>query len=112
MEPVGVFWDLENCHIPATRSRHQSLDGGSASSLGPVPPEQVASHIRDFAMRYGRVVTFHAYADPHGSGVAPDTRLGLQQSGVRLIDIPNHRKEAADKAMIVDLCMFAIEYQV
>eukprot|EP00951_Prasinocladus_malaysianus_P030788 scaffold291930_cov44-Prasinocladus_malaysianus.AAC.1 len=63
-------------------------------------------------MRYGRVVAFNAYSDPHGSGVPPDTRLGLQQSGVRLMDIPNHRKEAADKAIIVDFCLFAVEYKV
>lgn len=107
-EAVGVFWDLENCALPAA----PRPTGGGGVRGAAVVPEQVASHVRDFARGYGRVVAFHAYSDPHGSGLAPDKRLALQQSGVRLIDIPNHRKEAADKAMIVDICMFAVEYKV
>mmetsp|Transcript_4806 Transcript_4806/g.13373 ORF Transcript_4806/g.13373 Transcript_4806/m.13373 type:complete len:167 (-) Transcript_4806:2027-2527(-) len=115
MDPVGIFWDLENCGVPRTPSSSSSSSLGT--SLSPAPsalettlPESVASNVRDFARQYGKVVAFNAYAD--FSGLARATRLGLQQSGVSLLDVPNCAKDAADKAMIVDLCFFAVENKV
>jgi hypothetical protein len=56
------------------------------------------------------VVVINAYFDPQNT--SKDLRLSLQQAGVKLMDVPNHRKEAVDKALIVDLCMFAIDNEV
>jgi hypothetical protein len=95
-QPVaGVFWDLENCQLPS-----------STNTL----PQAVASNVRDFAIAHGRIACFKAYADC--SLIGQNTRLGLQQSGVSLLDTPNHAKDAADKAMIVDMCLFAVENKV
>ena len=102
-KPVAVvFWDLENCQVPASQR--------GAGGHQPVAPERVVSHVRDLAIRHGRIVGINAYFDPHGT--SKGMRLSLQQAGVKLMDIPNHRKEAVDKALIVDLCMFAVDYEV
>ncbi|XP_073271298.1 uncharacterized protein [Primulina huaijiensis] len=36
-------------------------------------------------------------------------REGCQRTGVKLIDVPNRRKDAADKAILVDMFLFALD---
>ncbi|MCL7038279.1 hypothetical protein MKW94_005896 [Papaver nudicaule] len=93
--PVGILWDIENCSVPSD-----------------VRPEDVAGNIR-MALRahpilQGAAVTlFSAYGD----FTAFPTRLreGCQRTGVKLVDVPNGRKDAADKAILVDMFLFALD---
>lgn len=92
--PVAIFWDIENCPVPSDTR-----------------PEDVAGNIR-MALRVhpvinGAVTAFSAYGD--FNSFPRRLREGCQRTGVRLIDVPNGRKDAADKAILVDLFLFALD---
>ncbi|KAM7252058.1 hypothetical protein ACFE04_023941 [Oxalis oulophora] len=94
--PVAIFWDIENCPVP-----------------GDVRAQDVAGNIR-MALRVhpvikGAVTTFSAYGD--FNAFPRRLREGCQRTGVRLIDVPNGRKDAADKAILVDMFLFALDNQ-
>ncbi|KAK1294013.1 hypothetical protein QJS10_CPA16g00606 [Acorus calamus] len=38
-------------------------------------------------------------------------REGYQRTGVKLVDVPNGRKDASDKAILVDMFLFALDNQ-
>ncbi|KAI4375981.1 hypothetical protein MLD38_013787 [Melastoma candidum] len=92
--PVAVLWDIENCPVP-----------------NDVRPEDVAGNIR-MALRVhpmirGAVMMFSAYGD--FNAFPRRLREGCQRTGVKLIDVPNGRKDAADKAILVDMFLFALD---
>ncbi|XP_062176732.1 uncharacterized protein LOC133881732 [Alnus glutinosa] len=92
--PVAILWDIENCPVPSD-----------------VRPEDVAGNIR-MALRVhpiikGAVVMFSAYGD--FNAFPRRLREGCQRTGVKLIDVPNGRKDAADKAILVDMFLFALD---
>ncbi|XP_068656748.1 uncharacterized protein [Aristolochia californica] len=92
--PLAIFWDFENCPIPSE-----------------VCPEDVAGNIR-MALRVhpvieGAVTTFSAYGDFNSS--PRRLREGCQRTGVKLIDVPHGRKDAADKAILIDMFLFALD---
>ncbi|GMI88244.1 hypothetical protein like AT2G15560 [Hibiscus trionum] len=92
--PVAILWDIENCPVPSD-----------------VRPEDVAGNIR-MALRVhpvikGVVVMFSAYGD--FNAFPRRLREGCQRTGVKLIDVPNGRKDAADKAILVDMFLFALD---
>ncbi|KAL5788336.1 hypothetical protein ACOSP7_005285 [Xanthoceras sorbifolium] len=92
--PVAILWDIENCPVPSD-----------------VRPEDVGGNIR-MALRVhpiikGAVVMFSAYGD--FNGFPRRLREGCQRTGVKLIDVPNGRKDAADKAILVDMFLFALD---
>ncbi|KAL1534612.1 hypothetical protein AAHA92_30774 [Salvia divinorum] len=92
--PVAILWDIENCPVPSD-----------------VRPEDVAGNIR-MALRVhplidGVVTMFSAYGD--FNAFPRRLREGCQRTGVRLIDVPNGRKDAADKAILVDMFLFALD---
>nr|XP_043625995.1 uncharacterized protein LOC122597470 [Erigeron canadensis] len=91
--PVAIFWDMENCPIPSN-----------------VLPEDAAGNIR-MALRHsainGAVNVLSAYAD--FNGFSRSLREGCQRTGVKLIDVPNGRKDAVDKAILVDMFLFALD---
>lgn len=92
--PIAILWDMENCPVPSD-----------------VRPEDVAGNIR-MALRVhpiinGVVNMFSAYGD--FNGFPRRLREGCQRTGVRLIDVPNGRKDAADKAILVDMFLFALD---
>ncbi|KAJ0884299.1 putative transcription factor interactor and regulator CCHC(Zn) family [Helianthus annuus] len=92
--PVAILWDMENCRIPSD-----------------VCPEDVAGNIR-MALRMhpvinGAVNMFSAYGD--FNGFSRRLREGCQRTGVKLVDVPNGRKDAADKAILVDMFLFALD---
>ncbi|KAI3982108.1 hypothetical protein MKX01_019014 [Papaver californicum] len=93
--PVTIFWDIENCQVPSD-----------------VCPEDVAGNIR-MALRVhpifqGAAVTlFSTYGD--FSAFPKRLREGCQRTGVKLVDVPNGRKDAADKAILVDMFLFALD---
>ncbi|XP_047977215.1 uncharacterized protein LOC125219317 isoform X2 [Salvia hispanica] len=92
--PVAILWDIENCPVPSD-----------------VRPEDVAGNIR-MALRAhplidGVVTMFSAYGD--FNAFPRRLREGCQRTGVRLIDVPNGRKDAADKAILVDMFLFALD---
>lgn len=92
--PVAILWDIENCPVPSD-----------------VRPEDVAINIR-MALRIhpvirGAVTLFSAYGD--FNAFPRRVREGCQRTGVKLIDVPNGRKDAADKAILVDLFLFALD---
>ncbi|XP_078435783.1 putative endonuclease or glycosyl hydrolase isoform X2 [Wolffia australiana] len=93
--PVGIFWDMENCPIP-----------------NDVSPDEVAGNIR-LALRLhpligGAVNSFAAYGD--FNGFPRRLREACQRTGVKLVDVPNTRKDAADKAILMDLFLFALDH--
>ncbi|KAG8093320.1 hypothetical protein GUJ93_ZPchr0012g20067 [Zizania palustris] len=92
--PVAIFWDIENCPVPSD-----------------VRPEDVAGNVR-MALRMhpvvkGAVNMFSAYGD--FNAFPRRLREGCQRTGVKLIDVPNGRKDAADKAILVDMFLFALD---
>ncbi|KAJ4973105.1 hypothetical protein NE237_006279 [Protea cynaroides] len=92
--PVAILWDIENCPVPSD-----------------VRPEDVAGNIR-MALRVhpvieGAVTTFAAYGD--FNAFPRRLREGCQRTGVKLVDVPNGRKDAADKAILVDMFLFALD---
>lgn len=42
--------------------------------------------------------------------VRPETRRQMQATGWRLLDVPSGRKEAVDKALLIDLVLFALDH--
>ncbi|KAF5759209.1 putative NYN domain, limkain-b1-type, meiosis regulator and mRNA stability factor 1 [Helianthus annuus] len=91
---IAILWDMENCPVPSD-----------------IRPEDVASNIR-MALRVhpiitGAVTMFSAYGD--FNGFPRRLREGCQRTGVKLIDVPNGRKDAADKAILVDMFLFALD---
>lgn len=95
-EPVAILWDIENCRVPSE-----------------VRPEDVAGNIR-MALNVhpvikGSVVTFSAYGD--FSAFSRRLREGCQRTGVKLIDVPNGRKDASDKAILIDMFLFAMDHR-
>lgn len=92
--PIAILWDIENCPVPSD-----------------VRPEDVAGNIR-MALRVhpviqGVVTLFSAYGD--FNAFPRRVREGCQRTGVKLIDVPNGRKDAADKAILVDMFLFALD---
>lgn len=92
--PVAIFWDIENCPVPSD-----------------VRPEDVAGNVR-MALRIhpiirGAIVAFSAYGD--FNAFPRRVREGCQRTGVKLIDVPNGRKDAADKAILIDMFLFALD---
>ncbi|KAK6159332.1 hypothetical protein DH2020_006646 [Rehmannia glutinosa] len=55
----------------------------------------------------GAVTMFSAYGD--FNSFPRRLREGCQRTGVKLIDVPNGRKDAADKAILVDMFLFALD---
>lgn len=92
--PVAILWDIENCPVPAE-----------------VNAEDVAGNIR-MALRVhpavkGAVTMFSAYGD--FNHFPRRLREGCQRTGVNLIDVPNGKKDASDKAILVDMFLFALD---
>jgi hypothetical protein len=92
--PVAIFWDIENCPVPSD-----------------VRPDDVAGYIRT-ALRLhpfikGAVTMLSAYGD--FNAFPRRLREGCQRTGVKLVDVPNGRKDAADKAILVDMFLFALD---
>ncbi|KAK4766391.1 hypothetical protein SAY87_008033 [Trapa incisa] len=92
--PVAILWDIENCPVPSD-----------------VRPEDVAGNIR-MALRVhpminGAVISFSAFGD--FNAFPRRLREGCQKTGVKLVDVPNGRKDAADKAILVDMFLFALD---
>lgn len=92
--PVAILWDIENCPVPSD-----------------VRPEDVAGNIRMALQVHpvikGAVMMFSAYGD--FNSFPRRLRAGCQRTGVKLIDVPNGRKDAADKAILVDMFLFALD---
>ncbi|XP_010488965.1 PREDICTED: uncharacterized protein LOC104766724 [Camelina sativa] len=92
--PVAVLWDIENCPVPSD-----------------VRPEDVASNVRTAIQLHplisGPVVTFSAYGD--FNGFPRRVREGCQRTGVKLVDVPNGRKDASDKAILIDMFLFVLD---
>ncbi|CAN4112196.1 unnamed protein product [Withania somnifera] len=92
--PVAILWDIENCPVPSD-----------------VRPEDVSGNIR-MTLRVhpvikGAVTLFSAYGD--FNAFPRRLREGCQRTGVKLVDVPNGRKDAADKAILVDMFLFALD---
>ena len=92
--PVAILWDIENCPAPVD-----------------VRPEDVAGNIRTALQVHpaieGAVMMFSAYGD--FNVFSRRLREGCQRTGVKLVDVPNGRKDAADKAILVDMFLFALD---
>ncbi|KAG9124582.1 hypothetical protein FRC07_011059 [Ceratobasidium sp. 392] len=120
MNPVGIFWDYENCAPPAG-----------------TPGYVVAERLRATCGVHGSITQFRAYLElsaPHTPpaisspttnaspnpdpsshlSTSPKTlalRSELQSSGVSLIDCPHDsRKNVADAMLACDLVCFALDH--
>lgn len=95
LQPVAIFWDIENCAVPHG-----------------VNAEEVAVHIRQTFKAHlaiqGPIRVFSAYGD--FAHLPRHTRQGCQKTGVSLIDIPHGKKDAADKAILADMFLFALDH--
>lgn len=92
--PVAILWDIENCPVPSD-VRAEDVAGNIRMAL------QVHPVIK------GAVMLFSAYGD--FNSFPRRLREGCQRTGVKLIDVPNGRKDAADKAILVDMFLFALD---
>ncbi|KAI4367613.1 hypothetical protein MLD38_023329 [Melastoma candidum] len=63
--------------------------------------------LRVHPMIRGAVMMFSAYGD--FNAFPRRLREGCQRTGVKLVDVPNGRKDAADKAILVDMFLFALD---
>ncbi|XP_028794397.1 uncharacterized protein LOC114750019, partial [Neltuma alba] len=92
--PVAILWDIENCPVPSG-----------------VRPEDVAGNVtmtlRVHPIIKGAVVMFSAYGD--FNNFPRRLREGCQRTGVKLTDVPSGRKNAADKAILIDMFLFALD---
>lgn len=86
---------MENCPVPSD-----------------VRPEDVASNIRTAIQLHpvvsGSVVVFSAFGD--FNAFPRRVREGCQRTGVKLVDVPNGRKDASDKAILLDMFLFALDH--
>lgn len=85
---AAVFWDFENCAVP------WSVDCGS-----------VARRLRDFAKQFGCVRALKAYAKTDALMSRMSELLG---NGVEVVPVAAG-KEMADKAIIMDALLFALD---
>ncbi|KAF6764824.1 NYN domain-containing protein [Ephemerocybe angulata] len=96
-ENVAIFWDYENCSIPANLTGYE-----------------VVNAIRLISQDYGSVNLFKAYLEVSEQVLSSRSltlRSELQASGVSLTDCPhNGRKDVADKMMLVDMLSYAIDH--
>ena len=94
-DSVAIFWDIENCPAPAR----------GIFSTG----HALVKRMREKTCHFGQIKHIRAYADM--SMLRKELRGQLQSSGVHLIEVPHRRKDAADKMIIADLCLFAVDNQ-
>mmetsp|Transcript_20787 Transcript_20787/g.31789 ORF Transcript_20787/g.31789 Transcript_20787/m.31789 type:complete len:701 (+) Transcript_20787:2-2104(+) len=95
----GVFWDLENLNPNSYHNGHNDMSLADG-----------VRKLKKNLVKYGEIQSFRAYADL--SRINAKTRDQLHLLGIALIDVPGHRKEAADKAMIVDMLIFALDNKI
>lgn len=100
VEPIAIFWDVDNCAPPT---------GSSGRSVALAVRAAIQS------LDVGPIVSFKAYLELSSETQAPNAvqvqlRSELQGCGVSLIDTPKSgRKDVADKMMITDLLAYAID---
>eukprot|EP00897_Mesotaenium_endlicherianum_P002786 jgi/Mesen1/2535/ME000161S01587 len=93
--PLGIFWDIENCSVPAD-----------------VAAEDVAGNVRTALQLHSAtqetvITVFAAYGD--FNRFPRRLREGCHRTGISLFDVPNGRKDAADKAIMADVFLFALD---
>ncbi|PSR88888.1 hypothetical protein PHLCEN_2v5037 [Hermanssonia centrifuga] len=95
-DTVAIFWDYENCEMPASAD-----------------PFTISNGIRRLSQGYGIVKVFRAYFEMSDltSQRSISMRSGLQSCGVSLIDCPhNNRKDVADKMILADMLVHAMDH--
>jgi len=92
--PISIFWDIENCCVPRNVS----------TKLVTV---NIRNALRTNPLIKGGVKMFSAYADFRE--FPQQHTEDLQKSGVTLIDVPNVGNDAADRAILVDMFLFALD---
>lgn len=86
--PMSVFWDVENCMVPKNTKADLVVERiYNALILNP----DVDS------------IAIKAY------GVTLKTKEALKKTGVTVIDIPKRGKDSADKLILVDMLLFALD---
>ncbi|KAL5501713.1 hypothetical protein ACEPAH_8973 [Sanghuangporus vaninii] len=88
---VGIFWDVENCSVPAK-----------------IPARIVAARIKTVIKNFGEIVKFNVYGDSRYSGLL-DKQEELREAGVCVIVTPHKSKpQVADMRIIADIIAFAL----
>ncbi|CAI9786316.1 unnamed protein product [Fraxinus pennsylvanica] len=93
---VVILWGIENCPKPRN-VRLENVAGNIELALGAHPAIN------------GPVKKLSAYGDFSSS----PRRLteAYHRTGVNLVNVPNGRKDVADKAILVDMFLFALDYR-
>ena len=65
--------------------------------------------MREALLRFGYIKDIRLYTDI--TSLHPSLRGSLQASGVHLIDVPRRTKDAADKMILADIILFAVDNQ-
>uniref|UniRef100_A0A1D1YQ19 Limkain-b1 n=1 Tax=Anthurium amnicola TaxID=1678845 RepID=A0A1D1YQ19_9ARAE len=92
--PVAILWDIEFCPVPCD-VRAEDVAGNIRKALQVHPVVQ------------GAVTVFSAYGD--FNAFSRRLREGCQRTGVKLVDVPSGRKYATDKAILIDMFLFALD---
>ncbi|PRP83802.1 hypothetical protein PROFUN_09000 [Planoprotostelium fungivorum] len=87
---VSIFWDMENCRVPAT-----------------VEGSMVAGKLLNFASKLGPIHRINGYGNL--TCFRKETRMELMAGGIDLHDVPSGKPNAADIAIIVDMLFYAME---
>lgn len=91
LTPVVVLWDIENCKVPKDAL-----------------VEHIAENIRDALRMIPAVDSVAAKIQSYGK-VAASIRKGLENTGVKHVGTLNRRKDTADKHILTDMFLFALD---
>ncbi|KAJ7527872.1 hypothetical protein O6H91_16G074700 [Diphasiastrum complanatum] len=89
---ISVWWDIENCMVPSI-----------------VRPHDVARNISK-ALRqenYRGPISISAYGDTYR--LSDEVQTAITSTGINLHHIPSGHKDASDKAIIVDMLLWALD---
>ncbi|CAN8277380.1 unnamed protein product [Cochlearia groenlandica] len=89
---TSVWWDIENCEVPKGWDAH-AIAQNIASAL--------------LKMGYGGPVSISAYGDTNL--IPNDVQKALSSTGVGLNHVPAGVKDASDKKILVDMCLWAAD---
>ncbi|XP_022858337.1 uncharacterized protein LOC111379226 [Olea europaea var. sylvestris] len=92
--PVTIFWDIEKCPVPRN-----------------VRPKDIVGNIRKGLLSHptinGPVIVLSIYED--FNTILRQIREGCHMIGIKLVDVPNGRKDVVDKTILVDMFLFALD---
>ena len=91
-----VFWDIENAGVPQGMSVKEVV-------------KRIRAKVQELVTS---IVSIQCYHEVQAFGKAHAARTALLDHGVKVVDVPhNGVQDAADKAILVDMMMFALDHK-